>query len=109
MKFIYQVIATAVFCFLLQSFLPWWSVAIGAFVSGLLFDNKGYMSFLAGLTGVSLLWLGMAYYIDWSTHSILTEKVNKLLPLNSFLMMTITGGLVGGFAGLTGSLVKSKK
>jgi hypothetical protein len=50
----------------------------------------------------------MAFYIDQTTHSILTEKVNKLLPLNSLLITTLIGGLVGGFAALTGALLKQK-
>jgi hypothetical protein len=50
----------------------------------------------------------MAYYIDSSTHSILTEKVNKLLPLNSFLLTALIGGLIGGFSALTGAFAKTK-
>jgi hypothetical protein len=50
----------------------------------------------------------MAFYIDQTTHSILTEKVNKLLPLNSFFLTTLIGGLVGGFAAMTGALIKKQ-
>jgi hypothetical protein len=63
---------------------------------------------LAGLIGVGTLWLAMAIYIDYSTHSILTEKINKLLPLNAFLLTTLVGGLVGGLSALSGALVKSR-
>jgi hypothetical protein len=108
MKFAIQIIATIFICFLLQTFLPWWTMAIGACAIGYLMGNKGYVSFFAGLIGVGILWLGMAYYIDNVTQSILTEKVNRLLPLNAFLLTTIIGGLVGGVASLTGALLKSK-
>jgi hypothetical protein len=108
MKFIIQVLVTAAMCFLLQTFLPWWSMAIGSFVVAYFIGNKGFVSFSAGLIGVSLLWVGVALYIDVSTHSILTEKINKLLPLNAFLLTGLVGGLVGGFAALSGSLLKSK-
>lgn len=70
--------------------------------------NKSGVSFAAGFVGVGILWFGMAFYIDQATHSILTEKVNKLLPLNSFVLTTLIGGLVGGFAALTGALLKQK-
>jgi cell division protein FtsX len=70
--------------------------------------NKSYLSFAAGFLGIAILWLGMAYYIDSSTHSILTEKVNKLLPLNSFLLTALIGGLIGGFSALTGAFAKTK-
>jgi hypothetical protein len=108
MKFAIQIIVTIIVCFLLQTFLPWWTMAIGAFVIGYTLGNNGYVSFAAGFLAVGLLWLGMAFYVDQSTHSILTEKVNRLLPLNSFILTTLIGGLVGGFAALTGSLLKSK-
>jgi hypothetical protein len=108
MKFLYQTIITAALAFVLQSFLPWWTMAIAAAGVGYYFGTKGLLSFSAGFLGVGLLWLGMALFIDVSTHSILTEKINKILPLNSYLLTTLIGGLVGGFAALTGTLIKSK-
>jgi hypothetical protein len=108
MKFFIQIIATIIVCFLLQTFLPWWTLAIGAFGVAFAVGNKAGFSFVAGFVGVGILWLGMAFYIDQTTHSILTEKVNKLLPLNSFVLTTLIGGLVGGFAALTGAFLKKK-
>ena len=83
-------------------------MAIAALAVSFAVGNKAGVSFVAGFVGVGILWLGMAYYIDQSTHSILTEKVNKLLPLNSFVLTTLIGGFVGGFAALTGALLKQK-
>jgi predicted membrane-bound dolichyl-phosphate-mannose-protein mannosyltransferase len=108
MKFITQLIVTSVVCFILQSFLPWWTIAVGAFTVAYLLGNKGFSSFAAGFIGVAILWIGMAFYIDVLTHSILTEKINRLLPINAFVATLLVGGLVGGFASLTGSLVRSK-
>jgi Na+-translocating ferredoxin:NAD+ oxidoreductase RnfD subunit len=108
MKFTLQLILTIIICFVLQSFLPWWTLAIGSFAVAYFSGNKSYLSFAAGFLGVAILWLGMAYYIDSSTHSILTEKVNKLLPLNSFLLTALIGGLIGGFSALTGAFAKTK-
>ncbi len=107
MKFLIQLIATMVICFALQYFLPWWTMAIGACGAGYFFKNKGYVSFLAGLVGVAILWVGMSLYIDLATHAVLTDKINKLLPVNAFLLTAVIGGLVGGLAALTGSLLKS--
>jgi hypothetical protein len=109
MKFLIQVLITIAICFLLQTFLPWWTMAIGSLAIGYGMGNKGGVSFAAGFIGVGVLWFGMAYFIDQTTHSILTEKVNKLLPLNSFVLTTLIGGLVGGFSALTGALSRSKK
>ena len=117
MKFLAQLLITIVVCFALQYFLPWWTMALGSFVISYFFGNSGLKSFGAGLLGVGLLWFAMAYYIDATTDSILTDKVRKLFPdilfwkyihINIFTMTTIVGGLVGGFASLTGALLKSK-
>lgn len=108
MKFFIQLITTSVVCFVLQTFLPWWTMALGAFTISYVIGNKGWIAFLAGFVGVAFLWVGMAFYIDSLTHSILTEKINRLLPLNAFILTLLIGGLVGGFASLTGALLKSK-
>ena len=109
MKFVYQVIATVILSFILQNFLPWWTMAIASIAAGYYFGNTGFRSFCAGFLSVGLLWLGMSMVIDISTHSILTEKVNRLLPLNVFVLTTLIGGLVGGLASLTGSLLSAQK
>ncbi|SRR5258706_2856331 len=109
MKFLLQTLATIFCCFIVQYFLPWWTMALVGFAVGYYFNNNGFESFAAGFLGAGLLWFGMAYYIDTTTQSILTEKVQKLFPINIFLFMILVGGLVGGFAALTGTLVKGKK
>jgi hypothetical protein len=108
MKFAIQIIATMSVCFILQTFFPWWTMAIGSLAIAYATGNKGYMSFAAGFIAAGTLWAVMAFYIDYNTQSILTEKVNRLLPLNSFLITTLIGGLVGGFSALTGTLIKLK-
>jgi cell division protein FtsX len=113
MKFLFQTLAIIIVCFILQTFLPWWSLSIGALAIGALFANKGWVSFFAGLLGVGLLWFGMAFYIDAATQSILTSKVAQLFPTKTvpllMLVTSLVGGLVGGFASLTGSLLTYKK
>lgn len=108
MKFFIQVIATIVVCVLLQLFLPWWSIAIGAFGVACFSSNKSFISFLAGFVAIGLLWSVFAFYLDIKTDSILTTKINELLPLNAFILTALIGALVGGFAALTGALLKSK-
>ena len=109
MKFLYQLVATIFGCLLAQYFLPWWTMAIVAFGFGYYFNNSGAISFLAGFIGVGILWFIMAYTIDVSTQSLLTDKISKLFPINVFVLMVIVGGLVGGFAALSGALMNGKK
>lgn len=108
MKFLIHIILIIIVTFLLQSFLPWWTLAIGAFVVSFMMGNKGVNSFFAGFLAVGLLWLGISFYIDFTTESILTEKLNRLLPLNSMLLTFLIGGLVGGLSSLTGALLRAK-
>jgi len=105
-RFIIQIVITAIVCFMFQKLFPWWTMAIGAFLVGFVFSNTGFKSFLAGFLAIGLLWLGMALFIDNVTQSILTEKIGQLFPLNLFVLTSLVGGLVGGFASMTGSLLK---
>ena len=113
MKFLIQTVAIAFIGGLLQYFFPWWSMAIGAFAIGFMFASSGWKSFFAGLLGVGLLWFAMALYLDQASQSILSEKVGRLFPTKNVpLLMLITaliGGLVGGFASLTGSVLTYRK
>lgn len=109
MKFVLHVITILVVCFVLQYFLPWWTMAIGAAALGYAVDHGGIRSFLAGFIGVGLLWFLMAFYIDYTSHSILTEKVGKILPLNPLILTPVIGGLVGALASLTGALLRPGK
>lgn len=109
MKFLYQTVATIIGCLAVQYFLPWWTMAIVAFGLGYFFQNKGAVSFVAGFIGVGLLWFIAAYRIDAASQSLLTEKINRIFPLNVFVLMIIVGGLVGGFAALTGALMNQKR
>lgn len=108
MRFVIHILATSIFCLLLQIFLPWWSIAVGAFLVSYFMRNKALSSFLAGCIGVALLWSIAALFIDITTQSVLTEKINRLLPVNALFLTALVGGLVGGFASLTGALARLK-
>lgn len=113
MKFAAHIIAVIVISLMLQSFLPWWTMAVGAFATGLFFRQSGFMSFLAGLLGVGLLWFAMADYLHLSTDGILSEKIAAIFPtktVGALLVVTgLIGGLVGGFASMTGGLIVYRK
>jgi len=106
MKFLIPVLFTMALGALLQYFFPWWTMAIGAFAVAFLFDHKAFPSFAVGFLSIALLWVGYALIIDISTQSILTEKLNRLLPINSLVLTALLGGLVGGLGALTGSLFR---
>lgn len=112
MNFLKQTLFTIAICFLLQYFLPWWTLVIGSMIGGYWFNNSGFKSFLAGFLGVGLLWYVTAMVIDVQTQSILTEKVARIFPTKTpallFLLTSLIGGLPGGFAAMTGTFLRTK-
>ena len=111
MRFIVKLVLTAASCYVAELFFPWWIVAVCAFVINLFLPSKGFNAFLSGFLGVGLLWLLFAWLIDLDTSSLLTEKVASVLTLtDSSLLVALTGlvgGLVGGFAAMSGSLFRN--
>jgi hypothetical protein len=59
-----------------------------------------------------ILWFVLAFWIDLSNDGVLSVKIASLLPLDGskWLLMIVTsfvGGLVAGFAALSGSYLRS--
>ncbi|MBX2966909.1 MAG: hypothetical protein KF845_12240 [Cyclobacteriaceae bacterium] len=111
MKFTVQLVAIVIMSWLLELFLPWWSIAIAGFLGGVAFKSKS--NFLAGFIAIALLWFLHAFIIDLQAAAPLSEKIAALLMVKNkvllFLVTAVIGGLVGGFATLTGSLLKKSK
>jgi hypothetical protein len=111
MHVVKQVLLMVVFCFVVQSWLPWWTLVFPCVLISYVSSRSGTGSFLAGFLAVALLWLGMSLYIDWTTSSVLSQKVSMLFPGKSVtilrLITVIVGGLTGGFASLTGYFLKN--
>lgn len=110
MRFIFKLILIAGISYILELFLPWWSVVVAAFLVNLWLPTKGLSSFLSGFLGVGLIWLIYAWLIDTDTGSIMSERISNIFGLgNPALMIALTGlagGLAGGFAGLSGSQLR---
>lgn len=106
MRLILLIIAIAVISFVLQLFLPWWIIALVAWVLTFLGATQGWKAFLAGFTGIAIGWLVMCLFLHIRNNGLLTAKVATLFKLpNGTLLILVTvllGGLVGGFAGLAG-------
>jgi hypothetical protein len=110
MKFLIAVLLTAALGFVAGKFLPWWSIALVAFLVALLVQQSLGRGFLAGFLGIFLLWGVLALWIDVKNDGVLSQQIAKLLPLggSSILLILVTGlvgALVGGFAAMTGSAV----
>ena len=108
MKFIVQFIAILFFAHLLDLFMPWYCIALAAFLIGYFVKSK--YNFLAGFLAIATLWTFNAWLIDSSSSSDLPGRVAQILVLPHkilvYVLMSIVGGLVGGFAALTGALLR---
>ena len=112
MKFLTATFLTALLAFISGLFLPWWGIAITSLLVALLVHQKAGKAFLAGMLGVFLLWAGLAWWIDMKNNGVLSKKVAAVLPLggNALLLILLTGivgGLVAGFAAMSGSFLRA--
>jgi len=113
MKLLVSIILTGLLAYVCAFWLPWWSIALAAFVIALLIPQRPAKAFLAGLLGIFLLWALIATIIDIRNESLLSAKIAEVLPLggSSILLILVTGmvgGLVGGFAAMSGSYLRRR-
>jgi len=110
MRFIIQFVAIIFSAHLLALFMPWYCIAIAAFVMGFLLKSKA--NFLAGFCAIAVLWIFNAWLADSASTSDLADRVARLFSLGNktllYLVMALVGGLVGGFAALSGSLLRKR-
>lgn len=108
MRFPVQIIVIIVLGYLLEQFLPWWSVAIAGFLGGMLVNTR--LNFLAGFLAIGLLWIGKALVTDVSSDSEFADRVARIFMLhNKSILLLVTfalSGIVGGFAAMTGSALR---
>jgi hypothetical protein len=111
MKFVLQVIGTFFLGYVFELFLPWYSIAFAAFIMGFILRSKA--NFIAGFLGIGLLWLFKVWLMDSDTATDLADRVARIFSLSGrmwlYFITMLLGGLVGGFACLTGALLKPKQ
>ncbi len=114
MKLLVAILLTALIAFVGGLYLPWWSIAIAALLVAVMVHQKAGKAFIAGFLGVFLLWGGLAWWIDMKNEGILAAKIASVLPLGGsaivlILVTGLIGGLVAGFAAMSGSYLRATK
>lgn len=112
MKLFAAIILTGLLAFVSGLYLPWWCLALAAFIVAALVHQKPGKAFLAGFSGVFLLWAGLAWWIDMKNNGVLSARIAALLPLggSSVMLIIVTaaiGGLLAGLGAMTGSFLRS--
>ena len=114
MKFFISLMLTALLSFAASLFLPWWSIALAAFLVAALIPQKPGKAFLTGFIALFLLWGGLSFWISNNNDHILAHKVSQLMlkmdnPIVLVLATAFIGALVAGFAALAGSYLRKSK
>lgn len=110
MKFIVSLLLIAFLSYVLSLFLPWWAIAIAAFIVSAFISQKPFISFLTGFIALFLLWGIMSWMISADNHDLLAHRVSMLVikkdsPVLLIFLTAIIGALVAGFAALAGSFI----
>jgi len=108
-NFFFSIVIILTASMVLQQFLPWWIIVLPAFSVGFFYEQKSLVAFLSGFIAVFVVWSFYAFFLSAANDDILAKKVAMLLPLQGkvWLLLIVTGivgGLVSGFAALSGSL-----
>jgi len=114
MKFIISLILTALLSFAACLFLPWWSIAIAAFVVAALIPQKPGVAFVTGFLALLLLWSGLSFWISNNNEHILAHKISLLIlkmdsPYVLIFVTGLMGGIIAGLAALSGSYLRRTK
>lgn len=111
MKIIVAAILTILLAFASGIYLPWWSLAIAAFIVYALIPVKPGWAFLSAFLAAFLLWGGMAWVVSTNNDHILAHRISQVVlkkddPVMLTLITALIGAVVAGFAGLTGRLFR---
>ncbi len=104
------ILLIAIICLILQFFLPWWIIALVAFVMAFWKSKSAGHAFGAGFSAIFLLWIIMALIHSIPNENLLANRVGQMLMLpdlsyNWIIVMLITGiigGLAAGLSALAG-------
>ncbi len=110
MKFLLSVILIALLSAGAEVLMPWWAIAIVAFLVSLFIEQKAGKSFLAGFLGIVIFWLVAALVHDGANDHILSTKMAVLFHLPNYGMFicvtALIGGLVGGLSAWAGAFIR---
>ncbi len=103
------IILTAVMIYILGLFLPWWSIALPCFASGILFNKKTIVHGFLGFIAVFIVWFLLASIAQQSNAKELSIMIGNLFGGLDSIMLVFLAGVIGGLYGflaqISGSLL----
>ena len=111
MKFIVSIILIALLSLGACFYLPWWSIAIAAFIVASAIPQNPGKSFLSGFTALFLVWGSLAWYISSRNEDILAHKISLLVfktdsPSLLIIATALIGALIAGMGAFSGSFLR---
>ncbi|MFY0608509.1 MAG: hypothetical protein JXR10_17460 [Cyclobacteriaceae bacterium] len=104
MKLLIRIILIISLTYFASMYSPWWIIII---ISGLVsfgIYGSGFNVFISGFLGGGILWLTTAWFLDFSTNGILSDRIIQLFPLEDPFMLILITGLIGGLAAGLGAI-----
>ena len=98
MKFFISLILTALLAFAFCLFLPWWSIAIAAFIVAALIPQKPGKAFYTAFIALLLLWGGLSFWMSNNNQHVLAHKISQLiLKMDNPMLLILITALIGAF------------
>lgn len=103
MKFLVSFLLIAILSFATCLYLPWWTIALIAFLVSTIIVQSPLKAFLAGFTAIFILWFVLSFWASNANGHQLAHRISMLVLKvdNPFLLMAVTsviGGIIAGFA-----------
>jgi len=111
MKFVISILLIALLSVAACLYLPWWSIAIVAFIVSACIPQRPGKAFITGFTALFLLWGALSWYISSNNNHLLAHKVAMIIfkadsPFALITATAVVGALVAGFGALSGSYLR---
>jgi hypothetical protein len=94
--------------------LPWWSVAVVAFLVTLIIPLSPGKSFFSAFTAIFVLWMILCFYMDVRNDHLLANRMGEMIlkvksaPLIG-VVSSCLGALVAGFAASSAAFLRAAK
>ncbi len=111
MKFVISILLIALLSVAACLYLPWWSIAIVAFIVSACIPQRPSKAFITGFIALFILWGALSWYISSSNKHLMAHKVSMIIfkadsPFALIAATAVIGALVAGFGALSGSYLR---
>lgn len=106
MKVIISIMLIAVLSYLCGLLLPWWTIAVVAFVVAYFMKLRPIQAFASGFVAIFLLWFILSFTMSAANeHALATSMAGVIFkgssPYLLIIVSALTGGIVAGLAAIT--------